>query len=176
MIMNSKIFKAGSMLVWLALASASGCRKHDTAKAEPKPADPVALQRETDAARQSIERLKPLLAVQNAKFAELHRQFDPLPPGLPGFGETRGSFYAVDEGLGRLNTKLSWLSGRIDGALQAGNLAELQQISQDIARTSADIQKVDRLGLELAEQVRPFQQEALIKLERLQALGKTTCE
>jgi hypothetical protein len=176
MIMNSKISKAGSLLLWLALASASACRKHDTAKPEPKPADPVALKREADAARQSLDGLRPLLAVQNAKFAELHRQFDPLPPGLAGFGETRGTFYGVDEGLGRLNTKLSWLSGRIDAAVQAGNLAELQEISKDITRTSADIQKVDRLGLELAEQVRPFQQEALIKLERLQALGKTTCE
>lgn len=174
--MNSKILEVGSLLVLLALPSLSACRKHDTPKIETKPADPVVLKREADAARQSLDGLRPLLAAQNAKFAELHRQFDPLPPGLPGFGETRGTFYAVDEGLGRLTTKLSWLSGRIDTAVQAGNLAELRQISQDIERTSADIQKVDRFGLELAEQVRPFQQEAAIKLERLQALGKTTCE
>ncbi|HEX2873865.1 MAG TPA: hypothetical protein VHP33_21565 [Polyangiaceae bacterium] len=174
--MNSKLFTVASLLVLLALASPSGCRKHDTEKPEPKPADPVVMKREAEAARRSLDGLKPALAVQNAKFAELHREFDPLPPGLPGFGETRGSFYAVDEGLGRLNTKLSWLSGRIDAAVQAGNLAELQQVSKDIARTSTDIQKVERLGLELAEQVRPFQQEAVIKLERLQALGKTTCE
>ena len=172
--MNSNVFKPVGMGLLLALALPLGCRKHDTPK--PKPASPAEVKRQADSARQSLDGLKPLLAAQNARFAELHRQFDPLPPGLPGFGETRGSFYAVDEGLGRLNTKLIWLSGRIDTAVQDGDIGELEQVSHDIARTSVDIQKVDRLGLELADQVRPFQQEAAIKLERLQALGKTTCE
>jgi hypothetical protein len=174
--MNSNSFKAAGVLLSLALAFPMGCRKLDGEKPKPQPANPIELKRQADVARQALDGLKPLLAAQNAKFAELHREFDPLPPGLPGFGETRGTFYAVDEGLGRLNTKLTLLSGRIDTAVQVGDVTELERVSQDIARTSVDIQKVDRLGLELAEQVRPFQQEAAIKLERLQALGKTTCE
>ena len=172
--MTSNVLKPVSVWLLLALAFPLGCRTHDAQK--PKSTNPAELKRQADSARQSLDGLKPLLAAQNAKFTELHRQFDPLPPGLPGFGETRGSFYAVDEGLGRLNTKLIWLSGRIDTAVQVGDVAELTRVSHDIARTSVDIQKVDRLGLELADQVRPFQQEAAIKLERLQALGKTTCE
>ncbi len=174
--MNSNVFKPVGVLLLLALAFPLGCRKHESEKPKPQPTNPTELKRQADAARQSLHGLQPLLAAQNAKFAELHREFDPLPPGLPGFGETRGTFYAVDEGLGRLNTKLIWLSSRIDTAVQLGDVAELERVSHDIARTSVDIQKVDRLGLELAEQVRPFQQEAAIKLERLQALGKTTCE
>lgn len=174
--MNSNVFKPAAVWLSLALAFSSGCRKHEAQKPKPQAANPIELKRQADTARQSLDGLKPLLAAQNAKFAALHRDFDPLPPGLPGFGETRGTFYAVDEGLGRLNTKLTLLSGRIDTAVQVGDAAELERVSQDIARTSVDIQKVERLGLELAEQVRPFQQEAAIKLERLQALGKTTCE
>ena len=172
--MNSNVFKPVTVGLLLALALSAGCRTRDAQK--PKPASPAEVKRRADSARQSLDGLKPLFAAQNTKFAELHREFDPLPPGLPGFGETRGSFYAADEGLGRLNTKLIWLSGRIDTAVQAGDVAELERVSHDIERTSVDIQKVDRLGLELAEQVRPFQQEAAIKLERMQALGKTTCE
>lgn len=173
--MTSNVLKAAGTLLLAALALPLACRKHEEQTKAPAAA-PAEVKRQADAARQSLAGLQPLLAAQNAKFAELHRAFDPLPPGLPGFGETRGSFYAVDEGLGRLNTKLIWLSGRIDAAVQLGDLAELERVSRDIVRTSDDIQKVERLGLELAEQVRPFQQEAAIKLERLQALGKTTCE
>jgi hypothetical protein len=160
----------------LAVLTPLACRKHDGEQAKPERPSPAELERKATAARQALNGLKPLLDAQHARFSALHREFDPLPPGLPGFGDTRGAFYAADEGLGMLSSALPWLSGRIDAAVKAGDLAQLKELSSEIDDKYAQVREVERLGTELSERVQPFKREALIKLEALQALGKTTCE
>jgi hypothetical protein len=130
------------------------------------------LKRDTETARRALAGLKPLVEALNGKVATLRRQFDPLPPGLPGFGETRGRFYAVAEGVGRMNAKVSWLSGRIDAALKAGDSAELGEVAKDIAHAYAEVRQVDQIVADLGRDVEPFKhvvEDALVT-------GKASCE
>ena len=71
-----------------------------------------------------------------------------------------------------MSAKIPWLSGRLDEAVKAGNGAELDQISKDVARTYDDIKVVDRISMELLHEIVPFTK----KMEDLQASGKNSCE
>jgi ABC-type transporter Mla subunit MlaD len=137
---------------------------------------PAALKRSAEAAKLSLEGLKPSLTALNGKLAELHRQYDPLSPALPDFAETRAKFYATDEGLGRMNAKLPWLSGRIDAAVQAGNGAELAQIAKEVTETNDQIRRVEQIVRELQAEVVPFKKLADEKAAELQASGRISCE
>jgi len=161
-------------LLPLAAGSLAACHKDAPAKANQVviKTNPEELARKAEAAKQSLEGLKPQLSALNATLAELHREFDPLPPGLPGFGETRGKFYTTAEGLGTMNASLSWLSGRIDSAVKSGNGAELDAISKDITQKYDEVRHVDRITLELREEVRPFK----TKVEDSLVSGKSSCE
>jgi hypothetical protein len=125
-----------------------------------------------DSAHKSLDGLAPLLSSLNEKFAALHPQFDALPQDLPDFGPTRAKFYASDEGLGRMNTKLSWLRGQIDTALKSGDGAELEEISQSIARSYQEIPQVERIAIELLHEVPPFTRMAA----ELEARKQAVCE
>lgn len=162
------------LLLLLAAGSLAACHKDAPAKAKQaaRKTNPAELKRTADAAKQSLEGLKPLLGALNATLVELHRQYDPLPPGLPGFGETRGKFYATAEGLGMMNASLPWLASRIDSAVKSGDGAELDAIAKDITQKYDEVRHVDRITLELREEVRPFKD----KVEDSLANGKSSCE
>lgn len=171
--------KAWRWLAPLALLAASAalpaCRKKPPSANKPPAAQvvsPAELARKAEAARQSLEGLKPMVSALNKQFEELHQKYDTLPPALPGFGETRGKFYATAEGLGTMNAKLVWLSGRIDSALKTGDPAALAETSQDIAHTYDEMRQVDRVTAELVREMPPFLQQA----EQAQADGRSSCE
>lgn len=117
-----------------------------------------------------------MLTALNGKLTALHAEFDPLPPGLPGFGETRARFYAVSIGLGTLGSKLPWLSSRVDAAIASGSGAELQAVVEDVAQTQAQAREAERATAELLQQVQPFKQRAAERMDQLQAFGQTTCQ
>jgi hypothetical protein len=122
-----------------------------------------------NSARQSLEGLKPKLSALNTKFAALHKQIDPLPPNLPGFGDVRAKFYNTDIGLGVMGPKLSWLSGRLDAAQKSGNREELQQVTKDIEHTHEELAQIDRIALEVLHQALPFQRMAELEAKQAQA-------
>lgn len=164
-------------LVLLGCATSLSCHKGRSEKTnKPALSNPAELQRSADAAKQALAGIEPKLSELRAKFAALHREFDPLPPGLPGFGETRGRFYATAIGFGTLSAKLPWLSGRIDSALKSGNRAELEAIAQDTAHLRDEIAQVGRIAGELSHQVQPFKKLAADKTEEFLATGKSSCE
>lgn len=164
---------APSSFLLLAAASLAACHKDKAAKPNKAAVtDPAQLQRSAAQAKQALEGLKPQLSALNATVAELHQQYDPLPPGLPGFGETRGKFYATAEGLGMMNASLPWLSGRIDAAVKSGDGAELAAVAKDITLKYDEVRQVDRITLELRQEVRPFKN----KVEDFQLSGKSSCE
>lgn len=161
--------------LWLLLLTAlvlAGCRKHTPSKpSKPAATNPAELQLGAARARQALEGLKPQLSTLNTTLKELHQLYDPLPPGLPGFGETRGKFYATAEGVGMMNASVPWLASRIDAAVASGNGAELAAITNDISQKVAEIHEVDRITLELRHEVLPFKN----KVEDF-LVGKSSCE
>jgi hypothetical protein len=124
---------------------------------------------QADSVRQSLEGLKPKLGALNAKFAALHKQIDPLPPNLPGFGEVRAKFYNTDIGLGVMGAKLSSLEGRLDAALKSSNKEELQQVTKDVARTHEEFAQIDGIALEVIHQALPFQRMVELEAKEAQA-------
>jgi hypothetical protein len=149
---------------------------HKDAPQKPAPVvvkkSPAEIKQLADSARQSLEGLKAPLAALNEKFAALHPQFDTLPQGLPDFAPTRAKFYGSDEGLGRMNAQLPWLSERIDAAVKAGDGAELEEISRSIARTLEEFPQVDQIAIELLHEVLPFKRMAA----ELEARQQAMCE
>jgi hypothetical protein len=133
---------------------------------------PAEINQLAEAARQSLEALKPPLNALGDKFTALHQQFDALPPDLPDFDETRAKFNGTDEGLGRMNAKLPWLSGRIDAAVKSGDGAELEEISKSIAQSQQEIPQVEQIAMELFHEVLPFTRLAA----KLEAQKKSSCE
>lgn len=163
-----------ALLLLLTSGGLVACHKDQAQKANKVAIvkNPAELKRDAEAAQQALAGLKPLIEGLNGRISALHQQFDPLPPGLPGFGETRGRFYGTAEGVGRMNAKVPWLSGRIDAALKAGDSAELNQVSKDIAHGYEEVRQVERIASDLGREVEPFKhvvEEALIT-------GKASCE
>src|SRR6478735_2772085 len=156
----SRLRIAQGLMILIAGGSFVACHKKGPPPPKPEPVvvkkSPEEMKKLADAANKSLEGLKPLLAALNAKYDSLHKQFDPLPTDLPEFGETRSKFYAADEGIGRMNAKLSWASNQIDAADKSGNGAQLEEISQSLARTYDDVKEADQLALELMHEVMPF--------------------
>ena len=144
-----------SMVSIVVLGSLAGCHKRSADGPNTTNAPSEA------SVRQALDGLTPRLNELNAKFAALHRQFDPLPPSLPGFSEVRAKFYATDEGLGVMGPKLAWLSGRLEAASKAKDRAQLQGVSNDIATTYDEMRQIDQIALELVHQVLPFQRMAV---------------
>jgi hypothetical protein len=161
-----------ALLLAFTASSLVACHKDQPQKAKVVVKSAAELERDAHAARQALAGLKPLVEALNGKLVALRQQFDPLPPGLPGFGETRARFYATAEGIGRMNAKLPWLSGRIDAALKAGDSAELGEITKDIAHSYDEVQHVERIATELGRDVEPFKRV----VEDAWVTGKTSCE
>jgi hypothetical protein len=163
-------------MMLVAAGSFVACHK-DAPAPKPKPVvikkSPAELKQLADSATQSLEGLKPLLGALNAKFTSLHQQFDPLPPDLPGdFGIVRSRFYSADEGVGRMNAKIPWLASQLDAAIKAGDGAQLEEISNSIARTYNDVPQVDQIATELFHEVMHYTRVA----EHYQADKKAMCD
>lgn len=149
------------LVVLLGSGSLGACQKGSAEKSGAETGRaPEALVQKANAARRSLEALKPLLGVVHDKYSALREQFDVLPPDLPEFGETRGEFYAATIGVGTLSAKLSWLSDQIDAALKSGDSTALDDIVGDIARTRTQIDQADQLALKMQHRVLPFKQLA----------------
>jgi outer membrane protein OmpA-like peptidoglycan-associated protein len=133
-------------------APLEACRKN-----KPDEANKPAMALDGEATKKSLEGLEPQLNELLTKFAALHKQYDPLPASLPGFGDVRSKFYATGEALGRVSAKIAWLSDRLDAALKSGDREELRQVSKDIAKTHDEIRQIDKVTVELVHQVLPFQ-------------------
>ena len=165
--------RIAQVLLLCAAGALGACHKDQPQKAKVVVVkNPAQLKRDAESAQQALTGLKPLVDALNGKIAALRRQFDPLPPGLPGFGETRGRFYATAEGVGRMNAKVPWLAGRIDAALKAGDSEELGEVAKDIAHSYEDVRQVDQIVADLGRDVEPFKhvvEEALVT-------GKASCE
>jgi hypothetical protein len=155
----------GLMMV-AAGASLIACHK-DAPKKEPEKPAPVVVKKSPEeikqlaaSATESLENLKPLLAGLSEKYKSLHTLFDPLPPDLPDFEPTREKFNGADEGVGRMNAKVGWLTGRIDAAVKAGDGAELEEIPKSIDSTRNDVSEALKVYMELIHEVMPFTRAA----------------
>lgn len=141
-------------MMLLGSAAQSACHKGSSEKAAVK--NDAELKRTADAARHSLDGLKPALAELDKKYRALHAEFDDLPPDLPDFGETRSKFYAAAEGVGMMSAKIPWLANRLDAALKAGDSAKLAQVSKEITDTYDEVRRADQINMELVHQVLPF--------------------
>jgi len=173
----SRLRMSLGLMILVTASSLVACHKDPPPKPKPAPVvvkkSPAEIKKLADAATESLEGLKPLLAALNTKFTSLHQQYDTLPTDLPEFGETRAKFYAADEGVGRMNAKIPWLSGRISDAVKAGDGAELEEVSKTIAATySEDVPQANHAALELLHAVAPFTHMA----ETYQANNKASCD
>jgi len=165
------------LVLALATLGVGGCHRskpREKAASVAVKKSPAELQRLAESARKSLDGLQAPVAALRARIQELHKEFDPLPPGLPGFGETRSEFYAAAEGVGMLHAKLSWLSGRIDSAEKSGDGAELEQVSKEIERTYQDVTNADKMSIGLIHKVQPFKTAHEPTVQEV--LGKGKCE
>lgn len=146
----------------LALALAAGPLAACKSKSQDKSSkaavkkSPAELKKLSDSAKKSLDGLTAPVDALRARIAELHKEFDPLPPGLPGFGETRSEFYTTAEGVGMMHAKLTWLAGRLDTATKTGNGDELEEVSKDITKTYDEVATADRITVGLIHKVQPF--------------------
>jgi len=150
------------LMIFATAASLIACHK-DAPKQEaekPKPVvvkkSPEELKQLVESTTQSLEGLKPQLANLGEKYKALHVIFDPLPPDMPDFSPVREKFNGADEGVGRMNAKVAWLTARIDAAAKAGDGAELEEIKQSITNTYNDVPEASKVALELSHEVMPF--------------------
>lgn len=159
----------------LAATPLSACSKkkpQESSKVTAK--SPAEVQKLAESARKSLDGLKAPIETLRARIQELHKEFDPLPPGLPGFGETRSDFYTTADGVGMLHTKLGLLSSRLDAASKAGDASALEELSKEIEQTYRDVTSADRISVELIHRVQPFKKALEVKVEDV--LGKGKCE
>lgn len=152
----------------LATTSLVGCRKDkaqtDSAKTTVK-MSPAEQKKLAESAKRNLEDLSAPVGVLRARVTELHKEFDPLPPGLPGFGETRSEFYTTAEGIGMMSQKLIWMSERLDTAVKASDGEELTAVSKDIEKTYTEVKTADQLLTALIHKVQPFKKAREVLVE-----------
>jgi chromosome segregation ATPase len=110
--------------------------------------------------RQSLDALKPQFAELKKRFMDLRERVESIPQDVPGFGEARARFYAVEEARGVIDAKMGWLSSQLDAASSSGNSDQLQQVSKDIATTQDDIHKIDEIHTKILHEMMGFQRMA----------------
>jgi hypothetical protein len=160
----------------LAAGALAGCRKDkpQDKSAQAAKKSPAELKKLADSAKQSLEGLSAPVAALRTRIAELHKEFDPLPPGLPEFGETRSEFYTTAEGVGMMSQKLLWMSQRLDAAIKAGDGVELEAVSKDIDKTYQEVKTADQISIALIHKVQPFKKALEVRVEDV--LGNGKCE
>jgi hypothetical protein len=130
-----------------------GCHRGTAAKAgEAAPS--------ADAVKRDLEGVKGQLGDLTARFTDLRKQVEAVPPNLPGFQEVRAKFYATEEGRGVMDAKVTILAGQLDAALSSGKGAELLKVSKDIAETRNELGKIDQIHVALLHQVMGLQRMA----------------
>jgi uncharacterized coiled-coil DUF342 family protein len=165
------------LTVALAAGQLAACRRdkpQDKSSAATVKKSPAELKQLADAAKTSLQGLDAPVAALRQRIQELHKEFDPLPPGLPEFGETRSEFYTTAEGVGMMSAKLRWLAQRLDAALQAGDAVELESVSKDIDKTYQEVKTADQISIGLIHKVQPFKKALEVRVEDV--LGKGKCE
>lgn len=162
MSLASRLRTLQGLTIVAAAAALVACHK-GAPKPDPEKPKPVVVKRSPEeikqlaaSATESLEGLKPQLANLGEKYKALHVMFDPLPPDMPNFSPVRDKFNGADEGVGRMNAKVAYLTGRIDAAVKAGDGAELEEIKQSIANTYNDVPEASKVALELIHEVMPF--------------------
>jgi hypothetical protein len=110
--------------------------------------------------RQSLDALKPQFAELKKRFMDLRERVESIPQDVPGFGEARARFYAVEEARGVMDGKLTWLSSQLVAASSSGNRDELQQVSNEIAKTQGDLRKIDEIYTKILHEMMAFQRMA----------------
>jgi chromosome segregation ATPase len=138
-------FVGFSIGLLLCIGALAGCQRRSNQVAEVK---------------QSLEALKPQFAELKKRFMDLRERVESIPSDVPGFGEARARFYAVEEARGVVDGKISWLSSQLDAASRSGNRDELQQVSKDIVRTQEDIRKIDDIHTKILHEMMAFQRMA----------------
>lgn len=166
MLLASRLHVLRGLMIVAAGASLIACHK-DAPKKEPEKPAPVVIKKSPEeikklsaTATESLESLKPLLTGLSDKYKSLHPLFDPLPPDLPDFEPTREKFNSADEGVGRMNAKVAYLTARIDAATKAGDGAELEEIPKSIDNTRNDVSEALKVYMELIHEVMPFTRAA----------------
>jgi hypothetical protein len=97
-----------------------------------------------DAVKRDLAGVKSQLGDLTARFTDLRKQVEAVPPNLPGFPETRAKFYATEEGRGVMDAKLTILASQLDAAVSSGKGAELLKVSKDIAETRNELGQIEQ--------------------------------
>jgi hypothetical protein len=118
-----------------------------------------------DSVKQSLDGLKSQLGELEARFSAMRKQIEAVPPDLPGFREVRAKFYAIEEGRGITDAKVTLLSSRLDSAWASGKRDELRQVAKEITETYDEIRQIDQLHVAALHQVLAFQRLALREKE-----------
>ena len=131
-----------------------GChRKTTDAAREPAP--------DGDAVKRSLAALQTQLGELKTRFTGLRKQFETIPPDLPGFREARAKFYATEEARGIMDAKVTLLSNRLDAALSSGKRDDLRQVAKEIGDTYGEVGQINELYVTSLHQVMALQRMAL---------------
>jgi len=134
-------------------SSLVGCHKIAADKTEQAAPNP-------DSVKQSYAALKKLSDDLQQNFSNLSKDVQSIPADMPAFPRLRSHFYEVEEARGVTDAKVTILSSRLDSALRSGKPEELQQVSNEIDKTSKDLQKIGALHVKLLHEVMAFQRVA----------------
>lgn len=113
-----------------------------------------------DSVRQSFATLKKQSNDLQQNFSNLSKDVESIPADMPAFPQLRSHFYEVEEARGVIDAKVTILSSHLDSALRWGKPEELQQVSNDVDKTSNDIRKIGALYMKLLHEVMAFQRSA----------------
>lgn len=119
--------------------------------------------------KQSFAELKKQFADLQQSFSDLSKDLEAIPADLPGYARLRTSFYQTEEARGVTDARVTLLSDRLESALSTGKPEELQQVSNDIAKSSNDGRQLGEIYLKLLHQVMAFQRAADQRKEALAA-------
>jgi outer membrane protein OmpA-like peptidoglycan-associated protein len=121
------------------------------------------------AARRSYASLGPEVAELQGMLSGLHQGVEEIAAAVPGGQELRMKLLATDEVLGVAGARTKWLGRQIDEASKTAKRKEdLAELTDQIAKTGADLGQVSTAALELAHEK--------ARLERVGALLKAPYE
>jgi hypothetical protein len=150
---DSRLMIALSLGLAVGGSSLVGCHKVAVDKTEQAAPNP-------DSVKQSYAALKKLSDDLQQNFSNLSKDVQSIPADMPAFPRLRSHFYEVEEARGVTDAKVTILSSRLDSALRSGKPEELQQVSNEIDKTSKDLQKIGALHVKLLHEVMAFQRVA----------------
>jgi hypothetical protein len=143
-----------------------GCHKRPADKGEQ--AGPS-----SDSVKQAFEALKKQSDDLEQSFSRLTKDVEAIPADLRGYPQLRTRFYEAEEARGVTNAKVTMLAGRLESALRSGKRDELQQLWNEIAKSSGDVRQIGEIYIKLLHQVLAFQRVADERKEALAASSAT---